>query len=129
MSALDEFLNLTDVSDIKETIKINVNGKELELVVRPITEEEHTEFQRRSNNISKNKVTFDSGKYNNLILESCIVEPNFRNEEFLKKAKCTSASEFINKKFPAGVVSDITQKIQGLSGFESYDVEIENAKN
>ena len=39
------------------------------------------------------------------------------------------ASEFINKKFPAGVVSDIAIEIQKLSGFDSYEMEVENAKN
>ena len=129
MSKLDDFLGLTDISEVRKTITVKVNGKDLELVIRPITEEEHTEFQRRSNNISKNKVTFDSGKYNNLVISSCIVEPNFSDETFLKKAKCISATEFLNKKFPAGVLSDIAGEIQKLSGFESYDLEIENAKN
>lgn len=129
MSKLDDFLNLSDVSEIKKTIKINLGGKELELVIRPITEEEHIDFQRRSNVFNKNKITFDTGKYSSLILEACIVEPNFQDADFLKKVKCVSASEFINKKFPAGIVSDIAQKIQELSGFESYNVEIENAKN
>lgn len=129
MSNLDEFLGLADVSEIRKEIKVNVNGKDFELSIRPVTEEEHTEFQRRSNNISKNKVTFDAGKYNALLLESCIVEPDFRDAGFLKKAGCVSASEFLNRKFPAGVLSDIATEIHKLSGFESYDLEIENAKN
>ena len=129
MSKLDDFLNLNDVSDIKKTIKVKLDGKELELVIRPITEAEHTEFQRRSNVINKNKITFDSGKYSNLVLDACIVEPNFKDADFLAKAGCNTSTEFINKKFPAGVVSDISQKIQEISGFESYEMEIENAKN
>ena len=129
MSKLDDFLNLTDVCEIKKEITVNLGGKDFKLVIRPITESEHTEFQRRSNVINKNKVTFDSGKYSSLVLEACIIEPNFKDAEFLKKANCVSATEFINKKFPAGVVADISQKIQELSGFESYDLEIENAKN
>ena len=129
MSSLDEFLNLNDVMEIKETIPIIVNGKKLEIVVRPISETEHNEFQRRANEVKRNKLIFDSGKYKNLILESCIVEPNFKDAEFLKKAGCLSASEFINKKFPAGAVANIVERIQKLSGFDSYDMEIENAKN
>ena len=129
MSKLDEFLNLADVCDIKETIKVKLGGKEFEMTVRALTEAEHTEFQRRANTVTKKTVSFDSGKYNNLILEACIVEPDFKNAEFLKKAGCVSATEFINKKFPAGVVSDISQKIQELSGFESFEMEIDNAKN
>lgn len=129
MSALDEFLNLNDVMEIKETIPVIVDGKKLEIVVRPISETEHNEFQRRANEVKKNKLIFDSGKYKNLIMESCIVEPNFKDAEFLKKAGCLSASEFINKKFPAGAVANIVERIQKLSGFDSYDMEIENAKN
>ena len=129
MSKLDDFLGLTDVSEVRKTVKVKVDGKELEVVVRPITEEEHTEFQRRSQNFTKNKMVFDSGKYNNLVLESCIVEPDFSDADFLKKVKCISAVEFLNKKFPAGTLQDIANEIQKLSGFESYEMEIENAKN
>ena len=129
MSKLDDFLGLTDVSEVRKTISVNVDGKDLELVIRPINEDEHTEFQRRSQNFTKNKIVFDSGKYNNLVLEACIVEPNFSDADFLKKVKCISATEFLNKKFPAGTLQDIAGEIQKLSGFESYDLEIENAKN
>ena len=129
MSKLDDFLNLADVTEIKEKIKVVIGGKNYEITVRAITDAEHTEFQRRSNIISKNKISFDSGKYSSLVLESCIVEPNFNDAEFLKKVGCVSATEYFNKKFPAGVIADIAQKITKLSGFDSYDLEIENAKN
>lgn len=129
MSKLDDFLGLNDVSEIRKEISVKVDGKELNLTIRALSEDEHTEFQRRSQNVMKNKMTFDTGKYSNLVVENCIVEPNFSDEGFLRKVKCTSASEFLNKKFPAGVLTDISQKIQELSGFESYEMEIENAKN
>ena len=129
MSKLDDFLGLTDVSEVRKVIPINVGGTVLEITIKPVSEEEHSEFQKRCQVFNKNKMTFDTAKYNNLILESCIVEPNFSSEEFLRKAKCQTASEFINKKFPAGVVSDIPVEIQKLSGFDSYEMEVENAKN
>ena len=129
MSKLDDFLGLTDVWEVRKVIPINVGGTFLEITIKPVSEEEHSEFQKRCQVFNKNKMTFDTAKYNNLILESCIVEPNFSSEEFLRKAKCQTASEFINKKFPAGVVSDIAVEIQKLSGFDSYEMEVENAKN
>ena len=129
MSKMDDFLNLVDVNEIRQEINVNVNGSDLTLTIRPLTDNEHVEFQKRSYSMSKNKMTFDMGKYNNLVIGNCIVEPNFSDEAFLKKAKCVSAVEFITRKFPAGVISDIAQKIQKLSGFESYEMEIENAKN
>ena len=129
MSKLDDFLGLTDVSEIRKEISVKLDGKELNLIIRPLNEDEHIEFQRRSQTVTKNKMIFDTGKYNSLIIENCIVEPNFSDEGFLKKVKCISASEFLKKKFAAGVLTDIAQQIQELSGFESYEMEIENAKN
>lgn len=36
MSKLDDFLEMPDVSEIRETVKETVNGKEFEFVVRPL---------------------------------------------------------------------------------------------
>lgn len=129
MSKLDDFLNLNDVSEIKQEIEIEFNGKKFNLTIKPLTDREHSEFQKRSYSMSKNKVTMDTAKYNNLVLDACIIEPNFKDESFLKKVNCLSSIEFLTKKFPAGVLMDIAQRIQKLSGFESYEMEIENAKN
>ena len=129
MSKLDDFLDMTDVSEIRETVKETVNGKEYEFIVRPLLQEEHSEFQKRANVIKGKNVTFDLGKYNRLVLDNCIVEPNFADEKFLNKVRCNSASEFLNKKFPAGILADIAEKIQKLSGFEALEADIEEAKN
>lgn len=129
MSKLEDFLGLNDVSEIRETIKEVIGGKELEFVIKPLTNAEHTDFQKRCQNISKKSVSFDTGKYDNLVLATCIVEPDLSSVEFLEKAKCQTANDFITKKFPAGVVADISQKIQQLSGFESFELDIEEAKN
>lgn len=129
MSKLEDFLELRDVSDIQETIKEVVDGKELDFIVRPITEQEHNDFQKRATVVNKNQVSFNKGRYNELVLSSCIVEPNFGDAEFLAKMKCQTKGEFFNRKFPAGVVEDIAVKIQKLSGFETFEMEIESAKN
>ena len=129
MSKLDDFLDMQDVSEIRETVKETVNGKEYEFIVRPLLQEEHSEFQKRANVIKGKNVTFDLGKYNRLVLDTCIVEPNFADEKFLQKVRCNSASEFLNKKFPAGILADIAEKIQKLSGFEALEADIEEAKN
>lgn len=129
MSRLEDFLGLNDISDVRETVKVNVGGKDFEIVIRPLTDEEHNDFQKRCNTIVKNKVSFDNGKYSKLLLENCIVEPDFSNAEFLKKVGCMSAIEFLQKKFPAGTLMDIGVKIQRLSGFETFDVDINDAKN
>lgn len=128
-SKLDEFLNLDDVSSIQNEIAVKVGGKELTLKIRAMTEAEHSDFQRRAQNFKGKTFSFDTGKYNSLVIPACVVEPNFNSADFLAKVGCQTAWDFLSRKFPAGALSDIAQKIQELSGFESFDMEIENAKN
>lgn len=129
MSKLDDFLGLNDVSEIRETIEVSLGEKKFEMVIRPLTGTEHAAFQRRCNSMVKNKMYFDNDKYNELILDTCIVEPDFKDAEFLAKVGCLSSTDFLKKKFPAGTLMDIGSKIQKLSGFDVYEVEIEEAKN
>lgn len=129
MSKLDDFLGLVDVSEMRKSIPVRMGDKELEIVVRPVSEQEHSEIQRRCNTMTKNKMTFDTGKYNECLIQTCIVEPNFNDADFLSKVGCLTAIDFLKRKFPAGVLMDIAVQIQKLSGFDTYEMEIENAKN
>lgn len=129
MSKLDDFLGLDNVADLRQEITVRIGGKPLTLTIRAMTEVEHNDFQKRSQNISKKSISFDLGKYNSLVIPACIVEPNFNSADFLGKVGCQTAWDFLSKKFPAGVLMEIAQKIQELSGFESFDMEIEEAKN
>lgn len=128
-SKLEDFLGLGNIADIQEEISVKVGEKNLSLKIRAMTESEHKDFQKRSTIITKKNVDFDTGKYNSLMIPACIVEPNFRSADFLAQAKCQTAWDFINARFPAGAIEDIAQKIQELSGFSSMNEEIEEAKN
>lgn len=129
MSRLEEFLAIGKSTDIREDITIRIGGKELTLTIRAMSESEHKECQNRAMTIGKKGVSFDSGKYNQMMIPMCIVEPNFRDAAFLEKAGCATPWEFINSRFPAGVVEGISQKIQELSGFDSLGEEVDEAKN
>lgn len=129
MSKLEDFLGLTDVSEVRETITESFDGKTFKFVIRPLNEREHSDFQKRATIVTKKNVSFDRGKYNELTLQNCIVEPNFADASFLSKVGCQTSTEFLNRKFPAGVLDDIAVKIQKLSGFDTFEMEIEEAKN
>lgn len=129
MSKLEDFLGLVDVSEIRQTISVELGGKKLELVIRPLTDQEHQNIQKRCQVMVKNKMVFDTGKYNECILEACIVEPNFNEASFLNKVGCMTSTEFLKRKFPAGVLMDIGSQIQTLSGFETIELEVDEAKN
>lgn len=128
-SKLEDFLGLGNIADIQEEITVKVGEKNLSLKIRAMTGAEHSDFQRRAQSIKGKSVSFDLGKYNSLVIPACIVEPNFNSADFLAKAGCQTAWDFLSKKFPAGALADISQKIQELSGFETFDMEIDNAKN
>lgn len=130
MSKLEDFLAIGKATDIQEEMTVNLSGKELTLKIRAMSEEEHKEWQKVAMLVSKKgNVSFDFGKYNSFMLPTCIIEPNFNDADFLKKAKCVSAWDFINSRFPAGVIEDIAQRVQKLSGFETPEKDIEEAKN
>lgn len=129
MSKLEDFLGLTDVSEVRETITVAFDGKTFDIVIRPLSEKEHSDFQRLATNFNKKNVSFNRSKYNELTLTNCIVEPNFAEPNFLSKVNCQTAIEFLNKKFPAGVLEDVCEKVQKLSGFEVFDLEVDEAKN
>jgi hypothetical protein len=130
MSALEEFLTLGNVEDIRQDVEVKIGGKSYTFTVRALTNAEHNEFQKRAFSVnSKGKIAFDSGKYKMLEVLHCVVSPDFSDAEFLKKTGCVSAEDFYTKHVPAGVVQHIGSKIEELSGFTPFDEEVDEAKN
>ena len=59
-----------------------------------------------------------------------VLEPNFSDADFLAKAGCATAGEFISRKFFAGETQAIADAIIRASGFDRDIAEdIEAAKN
>ncbi|MCM1224401.1 MAG: hypothetical protein NC548_59130, partial [Lachnospiraceae bacterium] len=118
-----------DVADIRQVVKVTIGGKEFDFTIKPITETERTECRRQSYVGNGDERMFDAGKFQSRVLDKCIVEPNFKNADFLEKAKCQTAEEFRNRKLPAGVLDDLYNKITNLSGFGTTREKVEEAKN
>ena len=129
MTALEDFLNMPNVAD--EVEEIYVNKRLGKFKVKPMTIDKHKEFQDRcKGRINKDGVSFDQAKFNLLIIENQVIEPNFSNAEFLSKAGFTNPREFIKAKFKPGEVLEIAQKVCQISGFETdINEDIEEAKN
>ena len=131
MSTLDDFLDLPDINGMTAEISVEVSGKTLTLRVRPISENDYKDYQHRSSRTVKGgAVVLDQTKLRMCILENHIVEPNFADAAFLSKAGCMTAYEFLERKFPAGVLQDIVGKVLEISGFmNDINEEVEEAKN
>lgn len=129
MGRLDDFLALPDVDGMTE--EIYINERLGTFTVKPMTERQLYNYRNRCKIIKgKSGENFDSGKFNLLIISGQVIEPNFSDAAFLTKANCNTASEFISKKFFAGEVAEIAEKITEISGFGSdINEEVEEAKN
>lgn len=129
MNDLEMFLTLPDVDTIEKEIK--VSNRLGTFKIRAMTSEEFSNYQTRcTRKMNKKGVDIDINKLNTLIVAGQVVAPDFSNAEFLKKAGCSTATEFISKKLLIGEITEISKQVQILSGFDvDMNEDIEEAKN
>jgi hypothetical protein len=124
MSKLEQFLSLPDVDDVKK--EVFVNDRLGTFTIKALTERQYALIMKRS---SANNV-IDSSKFNLELVSSGIVEPNFNDADFLSKVDCSSAKDFITKKFFPGEITSIASIVMSVSGFDiDINDKIEEAKN
>lgn len=127
MTTLEEFLALPDIANETETVTLKRLGT---FKVKPMTHDQWSAYQMRAKVRNAKGLEFDTGKLNLLIIAGQTVEPDFSNAEFLTKANCNTASEFIKKKFKSGEIADLANKITEISGFDvDFTEKVEEAKN
>lgn len=124
MSRLDDFLNLQDVSSMEEEIYINERLGNFK--IKPLSGAKNEEFRKRCT--TKNGT--DINKFQILVVSEQVIDPDFSNSDFLAKTGCQTAREFIERKFKAGEIATIANKILDISGFNiDINEKIEEAKN
>ena len=125
---LENFLAMPDVSELREEVYINERiGR---FVIKPMTEKQWGDYRKRCTKTNSKNVDIDYSKLNLLVISNQVVEPNFADAKFLADVGCTTAAEFISRKFRAGEVQDIADKIVRVSGFEAdINEDVETAKN
>lgn len=127
MTTLEDFLALPDVANTQEEVTLKRLGK---FIVKPMTHDQFASYQARAKVRTSKGVDFDSGKLNLLIVAGQTVSPDFTNAEFLAKANCPTASDFIKKKFRSGEIAELANKITEISGFDvDFNEMVEEAKN
>jgi Phage XkdN-like protein. len=126
---LEAFLALPDVANITEDVFINDRLGTFK--VKPMTTDAYAAYRKQcTGTAQKGGADFDFGKYQLLIVTGQVVQPNFADADFLGKAGCATAREFVARKFKPGEIAEIAEKINTLSGFNTDDDElIEEAKN
>lgn len=114
----------------EETVLIKRLG--IPLTLRALTESEISRIRKNCTKVSKVKgrkeEKLDEDEFNISLIEKATIKPNFANKKLLESKKVSSATQFIKRKFLAGELSQISDKILELSGFydELGDTTIKN---
>jgi len=127
MSRLQDFLALPKTSEITE--EIYVNERIGTLTIKPMTEQQFNNYRQRAKR-GKKESEIDLGRFQMLIITGQVIDPNFSDADFLAKAGCSGASDFIAERFLAGEVADVSNKIIKASGFDNdINADLEEIKN
>jgi|AKYZ01.1.fsa_nt_gi Phage XkdN-like protein. len=93
--------------------------------IRNLTSEEYNEIQKMCTIQKKKSREFDAAKFNNQIILTACIEPNFRDAELIKKAKVTTPTQLLHKLLRPGEMVAIAEEIITLSGFNQDFNELE----
>lgn len=131
MSNLMQFLIDNPVDNLTDNVVVSPRLSKFPFKIKGMTGPEFSEYQKVSTKIGRHKkVEFDSKIFNELVVLNHTLEPNFRDAESIKKAGCQTPEQFLYKSLLAGEISELSQQISSLSGFDR-DMEdtVEEAKN
>ncbi len=131
MSNLMQFLIDNPVDNLTDEVIVSARLAKFPFKIKGMTGPEFSEYQKLSTKISRHKkVEFDSKVFNELGVLNHTIEPNFRDAESIKKAGCQTPEQFLYKSLLAGEISELSQQISILSGFDKeFEDEVEEAKN
>lgn len=131
MSKLLEFLIDNPVDDLTAEVVVSKRLAAYPFKIKGISGTEFAEYRKVATKVGRHrKVEFDSKLFNELVVLNHTVEPNFRDAETIKKAKCMSPEQFLYKSLLAGEIEELANQISALSGFDAtLEDTIEEAKN
>lgn len=132
MNALQQFLTRNTVENLTEEVVLGGRLKDFKFKIKALTGDQYNEFQALciENPNSPKKRRFNTRKFNELLVVNCVIEPNFKDPEWLKELGVPDATSAIYKTLLAGEITDLAERILRLSGFDrDIEEEIEEVKN
>ena len=131
MNKLLEFLIENPVDDLTAEVVVSSRLAAYPFKIKGISGPEFAEYRKAATKMGRHrKVEFDSKLFNELVVLNHTVEPDFRNAESIKAAKCITPEQFLYKSLLAGEIEELANQISALSGFDStLEDTIEEAKN
>lgn len=132
MNALQQFLTKNSVDNLTEEVTLGGRLKDFKFKIKALTGNQYNDFQALciENPNSPKKRRFNIKKFNELIVANCVVEPNFKDPEWLKELGVADATSAIYKTLLAGEITDLAERALRLSGFDrDIEEEMDEVKN
>lgn len=130
MGSLQDFLLEASVEECTKDIPVSERLKGNTFKIRAMSNEQYKRFQKLCISQRNGKRHFDDGRMKEMMVVECVVEPNFNEAAWIKKAGCVTPEQLVNKILLPGEIERIVNEISVLSGF-GHDLEqaIDEAKN
>lgn len=107
-------------------------GEKIEITIQALDAQKHSDIQRFAVSFDKRGGLKDIDSYQMQVqtIIAGVVEPSLKDKELQKHFGAPTAEELVKKLFLAGELSDISGRINELSGFERNQEEVnEEIKN
>ena len=129
MGKLEKYFDLPDLSNITKEIKIS--DRLGEIAIRAISEPTLQEIRKRSKlTLDNSEEAQGNGKFNLLIMQAGMIDPDFSNADFLMKVGYETPTDFVLNKFLPGEIATVANNIMQLSGFDmGINERVKEAKN
>ena len=120
------------VDNLTEEVTLGGRLKDFKFKIKALTGNQYNDFQALciENPNSPKKRRFNTKKFNELIVANCVVEPNFKDADWLKELGVADATSAIYKTLLAGEITDLAERALRLSGFDrDVEEEMDEVKN
>lgn len=111
------------------------DGKPVPFILRRIDQETNDKLLRRAQRKVKNNGQFiietDNEKFAKLLVQACVVEPDFKDAELCAYYKAVDPLDVPGRMLSSGEYAKLMREINDLNGFEDdmFDAIEEKAKN
>ena len=126
---LTSFLSANPVDNVEVEVSIPGRLSGYTFKVKPVTQKQFYKYQQIATTVvpGRNKdVKFNTGKFQELIIINHVTYPNFKDANLLAGAGVNTPEEYLNKFFLAGELTNLSEKISEISGFQETDQELED---
>lgn len=126
---LTDFLIANPVDNLEEEVQVadrfkDTEGNILKFKIKAVPAEEFSALQKKHTKfLKKGKTDFDNAAFNMDIALNYTLEPDFRNSDAIKKARCITPKQYVNRVLKAGELTELVKQISTLSGFDDEDGE------